>query len=128
MAEETIRVLIVDDSSMMRNSISSLVAEAGYEVVATAENGKDALAKALASKPQMALLDVNMPIADGVYALEKLVAIMPDIVAVMMTSDSDPEMVDKCMDLGAAGYILKEDSKEEIINTINDCWASNAPE
>ena len=128
MADKDIRVMVADDSGFMRKSISDLVTSAGFEVVATAKDGKDAIVKAISSKSQIALLDINMPGTDGIYALEKLTALFPDIVAIMMTSDSNPKIVDRCMDIGAAGYILKDDGKEEIIETIEDCWDSNSPE
>jgi len=126
MGTESIKVLIADDSSLMLKSIAKLVTDAGYEVIATAENGKNAVAQAIAKKPQMVLLDVNMPIANGIYALEHISALFPGIVVIMMTSDSDPAIVDKCMELGAAGYILKSDAKEDILSTIKECWETNA--
>ena len=126
MGNETTRVLIADDSALMRLSIQKMISEAGYEVVAVAENGKDAVTKAISTKPQMALLDVNMPVANGIYALQKIMELFPDTVAVMMTSDSDPVIVEQCMEAGAAGYVLKDDAKENILATISECWENNA--
>lgn len=126
MGSDRVKVLIADDSGFMLNSLVKLITNAGYEVVATADNGKNAVIKAISAKPQLVLLDVNMPVENGIYALGMIKKILPDTVVIMMTSDSDPSIIDQCMDLGAGGYILKTDPKEDILNGIMECWESNS--
>ena len=71
------------------------------------------------------MLDINMPNKTGFEALEEIIEVLPETTIIMMTSVSDPEIVKKCIDLGAANYIIKNSSDEEISNTIRETWEMN---
>ena len=101
------RVLIVDDSSFMRNSLKAILEKLGYVVAGTAENGIDAVAKYRDLKPDLVTLDIVMPQMGGVQGLKLLKSVDQNAVVVMVSSMSDQESVAGCAKLGATYYLLK---------------------
>jgi DNA-binding NarL/FixJ family response regulator len=117
---EKIRLLIVDDQVLFLESLSTFLRNyaADIEVVGLARNGSEALEKAAALHPDIVLMDVHMPVMDGVEATGKLVAAHPGIrILILSTYDVD-EYVRRAMKLGAAGYLLKDISPTELIASI----------
>lgn len=98
---------IVDDSSFMRNSLKAMLDKLGFEVVGTAENGVDALAKYRDLKPDLVTLDIIMPQMGGLQGLKLLKSVDPNAVIVMASSMSDKESVVECVKAGAKHYLLK---------------------
>lgn len=101
------RVLIVDDSSFMRNSLKTILEKLGHSVVGTAENAVDALAKYRDLKPDLVTLDIVMPQMGGVQGLKLLKSFDPHATVVMVSSMSDKESVLECAQAGAKHYLLK---------------------
>jgi len=101
------RVLIVDDSSFMRQSLKAIMEKLGYTVVGTAENGVDALAKYRDLKPDIVTLDIIMPQMGGLQGLKLLRSVDPNAVVVMVSSMADKESVVECAKAGAKHYLLK---------------------
>ncbi|MGD0094187.1 MAG: response regulator, partial [Planctomycetota bacterium] len=116
------RVLIVDDSSSMRAILSTIVTKLGYTVCGQAANGQEAEVLNAKDKPDIILLDINMPVKTGIEALPGLKTCHPESVVFMMTSVSDPESVQACLEAGAAAYILKSSTHEEIAQVIKETW------
>jgi len=117
---EKIRLLIVDDQILFLESLSTFLRNyaADIEVVGLARNGSEALEKAAALHPDIVLMDVHMPVMDGVEATGKLIASQPGIrILILSTYDVD-DYVRRALKLGAAGYLLKDISPTELIASI----------
>lgn len=112
------RILVVDDSSFLRNSLKKILEGHGYEVVGMAENGLEAVTKYKALKPDLVTLDIIMPQASGLQALQMLRAIDPNVSAVMVSSMSTKESVTDCVKAGAKNYILKPFDEGKVAEVI----------
>ncbi|WP_196603347.1 protein-glutamate methylesterase/protein-glutamine glutaminase [Pectinatus haikarae] len=126
-----IRVLIADDSSFMRKILSDLfVLDNRFEVAGTAINGKDAIEKVLKLKPDVLTLDVNMPLMDGLQALEVIMKECPlPVVMISSLTRSGAEETIKALELGAVDFINKTGGSISRIDTISDeitgkCYAA----
>ena len=91
------RILVAEDETLIRMDLVEMLTEAGYEVIAQATNGEEAIALANEHKPDLAILDVQMPVLDGISAAEKIIAIAP---VLMLTAFSQRELVDRARDAG----------------------------
>src|SRR5579872_5418908 len=106
---QDIRVLVVDDQRLMRDGIASLLSlQDGIEVVGTASNGKEALEQSLALQPHVILMDVRMPVMDGVAATAQVRRQLPSCRILMLTTFDDEQYVIKALQAGASGYLLKD--------------------
>ncbi len=104
-----IRVLVADDQRLVREGISSLLnIQEGVEVVDTAIDGQEALQKALALHPDVVLMDVRMPVMDGIVAARKIRQQLPGCQVLMLTTFDDDEYIIKSLQAGACGYLLKD--------------------
>ncbi|WP_127848700.1 response regulator [Lacticaseibacillus hulanensis] len=114
-----IKVLIVDDHEMVRLGISSyLNVQDDLTVVAEAEDGEQGLEKALAIRPDVILMDLIMPNMNGVDATKKILKAWPEARVIILTSFIDDELVYPAIEAGAASYILKTSTAEEIADAI----------
>ncbi len=103
----TIRVLVVDDHSLFRDGVVSLLQAAGMTVVGQAGDGKSAVSEALRLRPDLVLLDVNMPEGGGLYALKEIHSRLPETRIVMLTVADDSDTLLEAITSGASGYLLK---------------------
>jgi DNA-binding NarL/FixJ family response regulator len=102
-------VLIVDDQRLIREGIASLLdLEDGVTVVGTAVDGQDAIERALALSPDVILMDVRMPVMDGIAATARLREALPDCQILMLTTFDDDEYIVGSLQAGARGYLLKD--------------------
>lgn len=114
-----INVLIVDDHEMVRLGISTyLGVQDDIHVVDQAVNGKEGVEKALALRPDAILMDLVMPEMDGIEATKTILKAWPEAKIIILTSFIDDEKVYPAIEAGAASYILKTSTAEEITNTI----------
>lgn len=114
-----INVLIVDDHEMVRLGISTyLGVQDDIKVVAQAVNGKEGVQKALALRPDAILMDLVMPEMDGIEATKAILKVWPEAKIIILTSFIDDEKVYPAIEAGAASYILKTSTAEEIANAI----------
>ncbi len=114
-----IRVLLVDDQSIIREGLCSLLqAKQDIEVVGEAENGKVAIEQALVLQPDVVLMDVRMPIMDGVAAIRNLQQKAPNIKVLVLTTFDDDDYITQAMKFGAKGYLLKDTPSEELAQAI----------
>lgn len=109
------RVLIADDHSLFRDGIGSLLEAAGFEVVGGAGNGQEAVEAAARLRPDLVLMDINMPVMNGLEAVRQIKQQLPETRVVMLTvSDDDRALVD-AIKAGATGYLLKDLNASEFL-------------
>lgn len=119
MTMAAIRVLLVDDQSLFREGLRTLLSvQPGFEVVGEAADGEEALRLAAAVKPDVVLMDVRMPVLDGVAATRRLHASQPDCRVIVLTTFDDDEYVFEGLRAGAAGYLLKDAPSEKLFEAI----------
>ena len=99
-----LRILVAEDEALIRMDLIEMLTEAGYEVVAEAVNGEEAITKAQEHQPDLAILDVKMPILDGISAAEKIISIAP---VLMLTAFSQRELIERARDAGVMAYVVK---------------------
>jgi response regulator NasT len=114
-AENRIRILVAEDEALIRMDLVEMLQEAGYEVVAQATNGEEAIALATEHQPDLAILDVKMPILDGISAAEKIISIAP---VLMLTAFSQRELVDRARDAGVMAYVVKPFTISDLVPAI----------
>ena len=126
-----IRLLLVDDQSIVREGLSSLLqTQSDLEIVGEAENGKVAVERSLTLKPDVVLMDIRMPVMDGVAAIEILKQQAPEIKILVLTTFDDDEYVVRAMAHGADGYLLKDTPSIELaqaIRSINQGYTQMGP-
>ena len=123
-----IRVLVADDHAVVRAGLAQLVATFdGVELVGTAENGEEAVALAADRAPDVVLMDLEMPVLDGIGATERIAAEHPATAIVILTSFSDRERILRALDAGAVGYLLKDAEPEELARAIHAAARGEAP-
>ncbi|MCX7707816.1 MAG: response regulator transcription factor [Anaerolineae bacterium] len=116
---EPIRVLLVDDQRLMREGLRTLLElEPGLVVAGEAANGQEALALYAELKPDVVLMDVRMPVLDGVEATRRLLARDPAARVIILTTFDDDEYVFEGLRAGAQGYLLKDVSIQELADAI----------
>ena len=114
-----IRLLLVDDQSIVREGLSSLLqTQLDLEIVGEAENGRVAVEQSLSLKPDVVLMDIRMPVMDGVAAIEILKQQAPEIKILVLTTFDDDEYVVRAMAHGADGYLLKDTPSKELAQAI----------
>ncbi len=112
-----IRVLVAEDEALIRLDLVEMLREEGYEVVGEAGDGQKAVALAEALRPDLVVLDVKMPVLDGISAAERIVRarIAP---VVMLTAFSQRELVERARDAGAMAYLVKPFTKADLVPAI----------
>ena len=114
----SISLLIVDDHEVVRLGLKSLVADTDIQVVAEATSGEEAYQLALRLNPNIVLLDVRMSKGDGLNALGRIKLDRPDMPVLILSTFDNPTYVARAVALGAAGYLLKGTSHEDLIDAI----------
>lgn len=116
----TVRVLLVDDQSLFREGLRTLLSvQEGIEVVGEAGNGREAVAAVAEHRPQVVLMDVRMPVLDGVAATRVLQEKHPQVRVIMLTTFDDDEYVFEGLRAGAAGYLLKDVPSKQLVEAIH---------
>ena len=123
----TIRVLIVDDVQESRDNVERLLRfESDIEIIGTASRGQEAIEFALAKRPDIILMDVNMPDMDGITATRTILSQLPGIGVIMMSVLNEPDVLRRSMTAGAREYLVKPFSLDELLDGIRTVHA-NAP-
>lgn len=116
-----IRVLLVDDQTIIRDGLRALLEmQEDIQVVGEAANGQEALDRSLALRPDLVLMDIRMPVMDGVEAVWAIKKSCPDTIVIMLTTFDDDEYIINAMTYGASGYLLKDIGSEKLIESIRD--------
>ncbi|MFM8632823.1 MAG: ANTAR domain-containing response regulator [Candidatus Nanopelagicus sp.] len=113
--QKKIRIVVAEDETIIRLDLVEMLTEAGYEVVAQAENGAVAVDLAKLHKPDLVILDVKMPIMDGITAAEQIINIAP---VLMLTAFSQRELVERARDAGVMAYVVKPFSISDLVPAI----------
>lgn len=121
------KILLVDDEAHVRKFIGLILKQLGPTTLFEAGNGRDAVEVFKRESPNLVLLDVNMPIQDGIATLREIRQLSTDCVVVMLTSLANRQTVEEALSLGADNYIRKDTPKDEILaslrQTIADCFS-----
>lgn len=112
------RVLVVDDIPFIRAVIKDILINGGYQVVDEASDGAQALALYKALKPDIVLLDIHMPVLDGIETLKRIKKINRDAIVIMCSSLGDQENIINAISLGAKDFVVKPFRKERILSAI----------
>jgi DNA-binding NarL/FixJ family response regulator len=120
--DDALRVLVVDDHELFCTGLRALLEEEGFEV-ADAASGVEALATAPAFRPEVVLMDLNMPGMSGIEAAERLLASRPEASVLMLTINRDDGRVLEAVRAGASGYLLKDAELDDIVAGIRSVAA-----
>lgn len=112
------RILIADDSSVMRKLVSQILKSEMYEICGEAANGYEALEMYERLKPDLLTLDINMPLMDGMTALKQLLATDKNARVVMLTSDAEQQAVVQAVQIGAKNYVVKPPVRNVLLEKI----------
>lgn len=117
------RVLLADDHQILRDGVRRGLESAGATVVGEADNGEEAIALATETHPDIVLMDLSMPVLDGVAATERIVDALPDTKVVVLTMHDDPDRTRAALQAGAIAYLTKGTSFEEVFDTLEQVQA-----
>ena len=121
--DQVIKVAIADDHHLFRTGVrTSLSSRKDIQMVAEAENGMQLLNLLKHIKPDVVLLDIQMPIMDGLTTLPELKKLYPDIKVIMLSMHNDHSMITRMMEIGANSYLTKESDSETIYQAIRTCF------
>ncbi|MGI8880704.1 MAG: response regulator [Jatrophihabitans sp.] len=122
----TISLLVADDQAVVRDGLVMLLSAAGdIDVVAVADNGQEALDLALSTHPDVALLDLRMPVLDGAQTTAALSEQLPTVRVLILTTFADDDAVLPALRAGAAGYLTKDATSETLLAAIRDVAAGH---
>lgn len=126
-AQEQIRVMIVDDHAVVREGIRTyLELEDQFVLVGEASNGREAADKVRALNPDVVLMDLLMPVMDGIEATRAIKQAAPDVKVIVLTSFTDDEHIMPAIEAGATGYLLKDVSAEDLVKAIQGAYQGQA--
>jgi two-component system invasion response regulator UvrY len=115
-----IRVLLADDHSIVRAGLRRIIDDSeGMCVAAEAEDGQQAITKALDIQPDVAVVDLSMPVIDGLEVLDRLVTLMPNLPIIILTMHEEEQYVVRAIQAGAKGYISKRSAPEQLVSAIH---------
>lgn len=123
-----LRIIVVDDNDQVRLGLSTLLsAQADFEVIGQATNGRQAIDFVSSSRPELVLMDVGMPVMDGIEACQRIKEMFPDTKVIMLTSHDNDTDVFASLAAGANGYCLKDVDFDRLMTAIKsvaagDCW------
>src|SRR6476661_276138 len=115
---QPVRVMVVDDHPMWREAVERDLAEAGFEVVAVAGTGEEALRRAPAARPQVAVVDLQLPGISGVEVTAELLRADPSARVLVLSASGERDDVLAAVKAGATGYLVKSASREELLDAV----------
>ena len=116
-----IRVMLVDDHDSVRSVLRALVAaERDFDVIAEASNGQEAVELASACRPDIIIMDFNMPVLDGISATREALRASPDTRVIVFSANREPASVRKAADAGAVGFVCKPVTRKVLIAALRD--------
>ena len=122
----TPRVMLVDDHALFLQSLRVLLSASGYQVVGTAGDGLEALRQARSLRPDLILMDIDMPVCNGLSATRLIKAELPEVKIVMLTVSSSDEHLFEAIKSGACGYLLKSASADQFLQMIGQAMQGGA--
>ncbi|MEX0875437.1 MAG: response regulator transcription factor [Actinomycetota bacterium] len=124
---DLIKVLVVDDGVETAEAFAEALREHGIDVVATASNGSEAVTLVHALRPQVVLMDVRMPVMDGIKATRVITAAGTSTKILMMTAFDDDSLVNEAMEAGADGYLVKGTLVADTVQAIRSAVSKPKP-
>lgn len=121
------RILLADDHPLFLDGLKSIMSLHGFDVVGTAEDGREALEKARALQPDVILMDVHMPNLNGLEATRLIKAELPDIKIVMLSMSEGDEDLFEAIKSGASGYLLKTDDTDRFFEFLSGLMKGESP-
>ena len=122
-----IGVLLVDDHTVVRQGLRALIqSEQDIEVIGEAENGRQAVTLARKTPPDVVVMDVAMPLLNGLEATRQILKSLPSTKVLVLTSYSDDECVQQLMEAGASGYLIKQTAANDLLKAIREVQRGNA--
>lgn len=119
MSDKTVRILIADDQNLFRAGLKTLLStQPEFEVVGEASNGEEALRLTTLHRPQVVMMDLRMPVLDGVSATRRIRECFPDTQVIILTTFDDDELAFEGLRAGAIGYLLKDTSYDKLFEAI----------
>jgi two-component system, NarL family, response regulator DegU len=119
---EKIRVAIADDHTIFRRGLVSILRNnEDFDIVYEAENGQELMDGIAVHNPQVVLMDLNMPVLDGIRATTKIKGVYPDLKIIIISMHDEDHFVSHLMELGANGYLLKDAHPDEVEKAIYTC-------
>lgn len=118
-AETPLKILVVDDSLILRRSLSGMIHTLGHEVAGEAKNGNEAITQYTQLKPDIVTMDITMPDMDGITAVKEIRYKHPEAIIIMITSHGQEEMVIDAIKAGAKGYLLKPIDVQKLYDSIS---------
>ena len=119
-----ITVLLADDHLMVRDGLRYILEAAGdIQIIGLASNGKEAVAQALDNCPNIAIIDISMPVMDGIEATKKILEICPHTRIVTLSMYHTGEYVQRALNAGAYGYVLKDAAGNELVEAVRSLHA-----
>ena len=112
------RLLLADDHRMLRDGLKRAMTDSGVEVVGEASNGEEAVRMAQELLPDVVLMDVTMPVLDGIEATRLIRSKLKQTQVVILTMHGDGDLMQRALQAGAAGYIVKDSSTEEVVSAV----------
>ncbi len=112
------RILIVDDSMIMRRNLKTILTEAGHTIVGEATNGKEAFAAYATHMPDLVTMDINMPVMNGIESVKRIIEIFPEARIVMISALEQRHMVFEALKSGAKHYIVKPIVEDKVVEVI----------
>ena len=127
MTENKIRIMLVDDHGVVRSGLGAFLSvNPDMELVGEAENGEQAVVRAGLLNPDVILMDLMMPVMDGVAAIQAIKQQHPRIQIIALTSFKEKDLVQRALQAGAIGYLLKDVSAEQLIQAIRSAYVGRS--
>jgi DNA-binding NarL/FixJ family response regulator len=123
---ELVRVMVVDDHPIWAEAVARDLGDAGFDVVATASDGPEALRRVPAARPDVVLLDLQLPVLDGVGVTQALALSFPQVRVLILSSSGEQDDVLQAVKAGASGYLVKSASREELVDAVARTAAGEA--
>ena len=114
------RVLLADDHSLIRQALRALLEKQGFQVVSEASDGQEALRSVEKTQPEVAILDISMPVLNGVDAARELVKSSSKTRVILLTQHDEGEYVTEALRAGVRGYVLKSQAAEDLLHAIQE--------
>jgi len=122
-----IKTLLADDHTIVREGLRALLAaDSAIEVIAEAHNGREAVELTKALKPDVVVMDIAMPLLNGLEATRQILAAMPDTKVLILSAHSDDAYIDRVISVGAVGFLIKQTSAQILAKAIHEVMAGNA--
>ncbi len=123
----SVRILVADDHTILRKGLRLLLErEPGFNVVAEAGNGREAVDAAATSNPDVVIMDIGMPMLNGIEATQRIHGLNPNIAIIILSVHSDEAYILRALKVGARGYLLKDSAESDLIQAVHAVGAGKA--